>query len=372
MSALLTLRAQFSNRVAASVEWNVVMPRGKWHGANLAAIGGSIDLDDAKLHRLVANWKAAGSPPLPVYKTHLHLEDDLKPLERVELEKAYGYLTDLRVTAQGLEAKTEWTAGGKALVDSGEFGFWSPEWQPKFLNRRTGEVDEDWLSAVALCSNPFFNSMPPLAAAEPLHPPAAPESHMNEQQKQLRASLGLAETATDAEVLAAQTKRNEEFTKLTAEHAKLKSSTVLTAADLQKGISDAVAPLQAKLQAAEKRALDVEVEAAADKAKRNDGKLGRAIVASHIDLAKKLAASDGIKAATDFLESIPASVPMTGTGAALPHVEGGALTASAAHEKLTTIANELAGKGVKAPMEVAIAANPELAKAAQSLTASKN
>lgn len=335
-----TLRAQFSHRlVADGAKWNLLFPRGMWHGVNLAPIGGSIDLDSGLLDEMVANWESAGKPKLPVRVTHRHLDDDVPAADRPALEKAVGFLTDLRVTAQGLEALTEWNAAGRKLVEGEEFAFWSPEWQPKHRDRRTGEVKGWWLSGTALTNDPFFIEMPPVAAATtPTDPPAAKEDPMNEAQlNQLRAALGLSPTATVDDCLKAASKVGTDVSTLTAEVAKLKSSPTLTAADLKKGIDDAVAPLQAKLQAAEKRALDVEVDAAADKAKRNDGKLGRAIVASHIELAKKLAASEGIKAATDFLESIPPSVPLQGTGTPVQGGEPGKMTAQAAQAELDTL-----------------------------------
>jgi phage I-like protein len=272
-----TLRAQFSTAYARGAKWNLLMPRGTYHGANLAPIGGSITIDDALLSELVANWKAAGSPPLPVRKTHRHLDDDVPAVDRPELEKAFGFLTDMRVTAAGLEVLTDWNPAGKATVDAREFAFWSPEWQPRHRDRRTGEMKGWWLSGTALTNDPFFNEMPPVAAATtpPTDPPAVKETPMNEQQKQLRARLGLAETATDAEVLAAQTKRDEDLTTLKANAEK---APVLTAADVKAAVDASVAPLKAqmaateeKLKAAETKALELEVDALIATAKAGDG-----------------------------------------------------------------------------------------------------
>lgn len=368
----LILRAQFATAFAAeSAKWNVLFPRGKWHGANLKPIGGSIDLDSGLLEEMVANWEAAGRPKLPVRKTHRHLDDDVPAVDRPQLERAFGWLTDLRVTAQGLEALTEWTPEGRSEVEGGAYAFWSPEWQPKHVDRRSGEVKGWWLSGTALTNDPFFNEMPPVAAAVlPTDQPAEQEqSPMNEEQlKQLRASLGLAADASVEIVLkaASQVTADVRTLKATAE-----KQPTLTAA-VQEAVKAAVEPLNAQLKAADAKLLELEVTGLIATAKRGDGKQGRAIVDEKVKpvLLKLIAAEssrdEGLKAASAYLEAIPCTVPMAAKGYGTR--EEGALTASVAHEKLNAIANELAAKGTKAPMEQALLLHPELAQAARALT----
>ena len=368
----LILRAQFATAFAAeSAKWNVLFPRGKWHGANLKPIGGSIDLDSGLLEEMVANWEAAGRPKLPVRKTHRHLDDDVPAVDRPQLERAFGWLTDLRVTAQGLEALTERTPEDRSEVEGGAYAFWSPEWQPKHVDRRSGEVKGWWLSGTALTNDPFFNEMPPVAAAVlPTDQPAEQEqSPMNEEQlKQLRASLGLAADASVEIVLkaASQVTADVRTLKATAE-----KQPTLTAA-VQEAVKAAVEPLNAQLKAADAKLLELEVTGLIATAKRGDGKQGRAIVDEKVKpvLLKLIAAEssrdEGLKAASAYLEAIPCTVPMAAKGYGTR--EEGALTASVAHEKLNAIANELAAKGTKAPMEQALLLHPELAQAARALT----
>jgi len=376
----LILRAQFATAFAAESakwnvlfprgKWNLLMPRGTWHGPNFKQLGGSITIDDALLNALVANWRDAGSPALPVRKTHGHLETN-DPVALLELQKAYGLLTDFRITADGLEALTEWTPAGAELVKSGEWNFWSPEWAPRFQDRRTGEVKEWWLSGTALTNNPYFHQMPPVAAAvNPTDQPAEQEqSPMNEEQlKQLRASLGLAADASVEVVLkaASQVTADVRTLKATAE-----KQPTLTAA-VQEAVKAAVEPLNAQLKAADAKLLELEVTGLIATAKRGDGKQGRAIVDEKVKpvLLKLIAAEssrdEGLKAASAYLEAIPCTVPMAAKGYGTK--EEGALTASVAHEKLNAIANELAAKGTKAPMEQALLLHPELAQAARALT----
>lgn len=370
------LRAQFSNALAGAAKWNVLFPRGTWHGANLAPVGGSIDLDSGILEEMVANWTAAGRPKLPVRVTHRHLDDDVPAKDRPALEKAVGWLTDLRVTAHGLEALTEWTPAGKAAVEGGEFAFWSPEWQPRHRDRRTGDVKGWWLSGTALTNDPFFNEMPPVAAStssvESTEPTHTKEQHMTKEQLEaLRASLGLAADATVEQILKASAERGAEIATLKAEATKLKASTpaaeVITAAVAP--IKAQVDTLTAELAKRDAALLERDVNDAVAKAKRGDGKMGRTITEKLVAHAMRVAKSDGLAAAVDFLEAIPATVPVQAIG--VDTKDEGALSASAANEKLTIIANELESKGVKAPMEVALASNPELARIARSLTTNR-
>lgn len=368
-----TLRASGGIAFAADAgRWNLLFPRGTWHGANLAPVGGSIDLDSGILDEMVANWAAAGKPKLPVRVTHRHLDDDVPAKDRPELEKAVGWLTDLRVTAQGLEALTEWTPTGKASVEGGEFAFWSPEWQPRHRDRRTGEVKGWWLSGTALTNDPFFNEMPPVAASasaettEPNHK----EQHMTKEQLEaLRASLGLAADATAEQILKASAQLVGERDALKAESVKLKAS-VPTA----EVITAAVAPVKAQVEAltaelAKRDAalLERDVDAIIATAKRGDGKTGRAINDVLVATAKKLAVADGLKAAQAFLEALPLSVPLAPMG--LPSGDGAPLTAEAAGKKLQARADELRAKGDPTPMISAMREMPEVTLIAEGRSA---
>lgn len=364
-SAAGVLFGSFSTLRAAAVDskaWNLLMPRGTWHGKNFERLGGSITIDDAVLTSLVSNWQEAGRPPLPIRKTHGHLETD-DPVKLLELQKSYGLLTDLRITADGLEALTEWTPAGAELVRSGEWNFWSPEWAPRYQDRRSGEVKEWWLQGTALTNDPYFNEMPPVAAAVlPTDPPAAQEQNpMNEEQlKQLRASLGLAADASVEVVLAAASK-------VQALKASVEKQPTITAA-----VQEAVKPLVEQLKAADAELLEMKVTSLLASAKRGDGKMGRAIVDEKVKpvvmklIAAESSREEGLKAAAAYLDAFPCTVPMQAVG--YGSKEEGALTASSANDKLNAIANELSAKGTKNAMEAALIANPELAKAARSLT----
>lgn len=359
---MLTLRAQFAGRIIASEAWNLLFPKGEWHGENLRPIGGSIAIDDSMLEEMVANWRSASAPHLPVYKTHAHLDEDATATERAELSKAYGYLTDFRVTAAGLEAKTEWTPAGKRMVDEGEFAFWSPEWQPKHVDRRTGDVKGWWLSATALCSNPFFDSMPQLAAAQPIPnsmprvaasssvaPTSSPqpkEAKMTpELKKRLKMALKCAEECSDEEMVAS-------CEKMTASIA----ASVTETASLTAAVKSAVEPMQAQLVAAQAEAATLKASLVERDTTRliDDAKLAGKPVESMRAFIVAAAKRD-MAEATALVAALPVSMSTTekgisGTPApeAVESVSDGTLTASAVEyftkleafaqaEKLTTV-----------------------------------
>jgi len=229
-------------------KWNLLFPRGEWHGANLKPIGGSILIDDAMLSEMVANWENAGRPPLPVRKTHLHLDADVPAVDRPELEKSYGLLTDFRITAEGLEALTDWTSEGREVVRSGEFNFWSPEWQPAHLDRRTGDVKGWWVSGTALTNDPFFNSMPRVAASTaaqpPTHSPTTKETQMTpELKKRLKMALKCAEDCTDEDLVASCEKMASSITATTTD----------TTAKITAAVGAVTTQLEAKLKASDER-----------------------------------------------------------------------------------------------------------------------
>jgi phage I-like protein len=342
--------------MAVSSKWNLVFPRGEWHGPNLASIGGSIVIDDAMLREVVANWQAAGKPPLPVRKTHAHL-DEADPVKRLELEKAVGLLADMRVTAQGLEVLTEWNDAGVAAVQSGEWNFWSPEWAPQHTDRRTGDTRGWWLSGVALTNDPFFHTMPAVAASTAI-PPGSPTGKPNKGQSmnyaKIAAALGMPEDSTEEAIL--------------AECSKMKASSGAMQASLTAAVQKAVQPVELQLKAATERIATIEAEKAKaaealferdvhdviESAKREGyacepmrASIALVAKASGLDEAKKLARSASKLAAST-----------TGTGGATP-VD--VLKAS------VTEYNRLVDEQVKAGMSAAAAAksvistNPELA-----------
>jgi phage I-like protein len=369
------LRAAFANRLEADAapKWNLLLPKGEWFGENFKALGGSIAIDDAMLAEIVGNWRDAGRPPLPVRKTHLHLDDATPALDRAELDASFGLIEDLRITTSGLEALTRWTDEGRALVAGGRWNFWSAEWQPKHRDRSTGEVKGWWLSGSALTNSPFFNSMPRVAASEvavSTQPPTPKEKRMlPELKKRLAMALKCAEDCTDEELVASCEKTMGAAVSASAIEEKLTAS-----------INAAVSPLQAQLKAsleqvetlktdaekAKTALLERDVEALMVSAK-SEGKAVEPLREFVVSAAKR----EGIEAAKKLVAALPVTVALKATG-----IDGDnkPLSASDAATKLEAIraANVAAGMTGVIAMESAMRSNPELARAAQALTNPKS
>jgi phage I-like protein len=314
---MTVLRGAVAPLRAAAVEskaWNLIFPRGEWHGPNLAPLGGSITIDDGMLSELVANWEAAGRPPLPVRVTHAHLEE-ADPVKRLELERAVGLLSDMRVTADGLEVLTEWTPAGVEAVRGGAWNFWSPEWLPEHTDRRTGEKRGWWLSGVALTNDPFFNSMPAVAASTAL-PPGSPTGTPNKEQHmsyaKIAAALGMPEDSTEEAIV--------------AECMKMKGGMAppppLMQASVKAEVSKAVEPLQASLKAANEKVAALEAEAQ----KAKDALFARDVDAVIEDAKREgftcepmrkavqlVASHDGLEAAKSLARTAP-KVAMSAAG----------------------------------------------------------
>lgn len=358
-------------RAGREPQWNLIFPRGTWHGPNFEKLGGSFTVDDAFLQEVVANWEAAGRPRLPVRWTHEHLRNT-DPAKVPLLDRKAANVVDLRITDDGLEGLTQWSAAGARDIEDGAFDAWSAEWAPRHINRLTGKVGGWFLSGVALTSEPYFNLMPPVAAsasAETTETQTTKEQHMTKEQLEaLRASLGLAADATVEDILKASAERGAKLKALEDDVAKLKASAAPATADV---ITAAVAPvkaqveaLQAELKKRDDALRDRDVEAMVATAKRGDGKLGRAINDTLVATAKKLAAGEGgLTEAKAFLDALPCSVPLAPQG--VPGTNEGPLTADAAQKKLQARAEELRAKGVKDAFVAAIAEMPEVALIAQ-------
>jgi phage I-like protein len=361
MSVLLRGSFGLLARALTEGKWSQLFPLGKWHGPNFQQLGGSLDLTPEMMSEMVANWKASGSPALPVYFHHPPPRNKVPPEKHKDVYRAAGWIEDLRQTEAGLEAAIKWSTEGQQAVDSDAYRFISPEWQPRDMDRRTGSLRGWTVTGAALTDDPFFHTMPPVAASASAESTDSNPPHrsntMNEEQLKLRASLGLASTATDAEVLAAQTKQAEELVTLRAAASK-------PAPDLKSEIAAAVAlhvePLKASLAKEQEARVKLEAEALSLKvdgliatAKQGDGKQGRAIVDEKVrPVLLKLVASEkttdeGLKAAKDFLEAIPLTVPVVATGT--PGSATGPLTKESAHKLIAARAEELRAKGDPTP-----------------------
>lgn len=267
MTHLLRLRADAGMRLPASdAKWCALFPRGGWHHHT----GGDIEFTDELAAAFIASWKAAGSPPLPI--TLHHVPDDIDVVAKRTAGEAEGWIEDLRI-GEGdiaLEGAVAWTDPAKALIKADRWRYLSPEWSMQHTDRRTGAVGGPWLYGAALLNDPFFHSMPRVAASQqptPTHhtPSAhqAKEQHMSMQR--IRATFRLADGATDATTADEAEKLVAANARLTAEKAELEAK--LTAAtkdgsDKLAGLASAVEKLTASNAEFAKKLADAEAQRA--------------------------------------------------------------------------------------------------------------
>jgi phage I-like protein len=183
--------------------WCQVFPTGEWARKDFP--DGKLDLGPTLFGSFIANWKAAGSPPLPV--DYEHKEDG----------PASGWIENLRIAPSGeMQAAIKWTDEAAADIKADKRRYISPTWAMAHTNRRTGAKGGPWLYGAALTNSPFFDSMPRVAAS------ASPQT--NPQQEQ---SMSLARIAV---VLGLNPAASEDVVAASVEELKKSHASALAAA----------------------------------------------------------------------------------------------------------------------------------------------
>lgn len=144
---------------------NKLVPMGTFHRADFP--GGKIIIDKKYLETMLANWKAAGAPDLPI--DYFHRGDSENDGLGVDEKKAAGWISNLEVRADGLYAETRWTAKAKEYIEAEELRYFSPTWHPNGVNTATGERCGPTLLGGALLNDPYFKELPALAASDSNH-----------------------------------------------------------------------------------------------------------------------------------------------------------------------------------------------------------
>ena len=298
MSAPIRFRALASSRLnierdAEGRVWTQLFPLGTWHRADFP--GGKVELTPEFLGQFITSWKAGGSPPLPL--DYDHKEDG----------PASGWIEDLRQRPSGeLEGAVKWTDEAAAEIRADKRRYISPTWSMQHTNRRTGEKGGPWLYGAALLNDPFYDSMPRVAASDnPQH--RSKTMFTDEQLKMLRANLFLAADASPEDILTATkpltASASETVEKLTASmKAQTDAEAKLTAANAE------IATLKANAEKAGKERFDEQVETAI-KAAKLEGRAVDAMVAT-----KAFKAATDIETVKELLVSVAPTVPLQAKG----------------------------------------------------------
>jgi hypothetical protein len=154
---------QLTKPADATPVWNVIMPAGTWHRDDFGD-DGVMKVDRPFLEAMIANWKKIGSPGLPINYHHWGQSSDKSV--RKEDKVAAGFIEDLRINASGdLEGLTNWNDEGRAAIQADKLRYFSPEWHENWFDNTTGEDQGPTLFGGAVLNDPYFQSMPRLAAS---------------------------------------------------------------------------------------------------------------------------------------------------------------------------------------------------------------
>ena len=122
--------------------------------------------------------------------------------------KAAGWITDADARSDGLYVKVEWTETAKQAIKSGEYKYFSPEYQDKWKHPKSEKVHKDVLFGGALTNRPFLKDILPVNLSELIGDQGDQTMSGNAEVSEditfidtLRDVLGLAEDASEDEIL---------------------------------------------------------------------------------------------------------------------------------------------------------------------------
>lgn len=189
----------FSNRLTtASDGWIHLAPLGDWPHYRNDGDNAVQRLNAATVAAMVADWEKQGSPQLLIDYDHGSERDDGGT-------EAAGWINALEARADGLYGKVEWTDAGKAAVNGKRYRFISPVWLAKANGKQVDElpvVEPFALLRAAVTNRPNL-PVKPLTNASRINPQVTDMSDTNTDLKKIANRLGLSESATGAEILAA-------------------------------------------------------------------------------------------------------------------------------------------------------------------------
>jgi len=201
-------KASLAKEVQAAVEpkWNQLFVAGTFYRQDFPE---GITLDVKAFEAMVENWKASGRPELCV--DYFHWGGSNVTQVPIEDKVASGWIQRLRVRNGVLEGLIKWTDKARAKIEAEELKYFSPYFQMDALDRTSGKNQGPTLFGGGLLNDPFLTSLPAVAASAVQ--PTTPETAKTKEQqvnpklmKAVCAAFGIAENATEDEIMAAATK----------------------------------------------------------------------------------------------------------------------------------------------------------------------
>jgi len=180
-----------------NVTWLQAMPLGKYKHP----LYGDIEFDEDRVKRFAKNVNDN------VVGTALDIDYDHKAYTG----KAAGWIKQAEGRgSDGLHIQVEFTPEAVASIRNGEYRYFSPEFADKWTHPKSGTEFVDVLRGGGLTNRPFLKDILPVNLSElSFEIPGKSKKEEGVTPKELREALGLAETATDAEVRAKLTELNK-------------------------------------------------------------------------------------------------------------------------------------------------------------------
>ena len=182
------------------------------YGTYSHPIHGALVFDSAKLSALASSVKSKvrGVDPDIDYD---HKTDPAKG------GQAAGWVKDAEVRTDGLWLNVDWTADGAKDIKEKKYRYFSADYADEWT-APDGKVYQDVLNGGGLTNRPYMKNLIPVNLSElvsdpTLKPQDPPEADMD--LKKLRESLGLAEAATEDDVVKKLTELGQQITTLTTE-----------------------------------------------------------------------------------------------------------------------------------------------------------
>lgn len=167
-TGLIALSAKQAGANASTQKWQTIAIVGKWKGhAN-----GPFELKKEDLDQIVLNFKNSDASEIVCDYEHATLYGEKAP--------ASGWIKDLKVEQDTLQAQIDWLDNAKASITAGEYKYLSPVLNPHTVDQVSGE-DIGWsLHSLALTNKPFFEELDEVKVNKT--PNQKKENTVNEEQ----------------------------------------------------------------------------------------------------------------------------------------------------------------------------------------------
>ncbi len=203
-----SFKASLAKEVQAAVEpkWNQLFVAGTFYRQDFPE---GITLDVKCFEAMVENWKASGRPELCV--DYFHWGASNVTQVPIDEKVASGWIQRLRVRNGVLEGLIKWTDKARAKIEAEELKYFSPYFQMDAIDRTSGKAQGPTIFGGGLLNDPFLTSLPAVAASavQPTTPETAKQKEQQVNPKLMKAvcaALGIAENASEDEMMAAAMK----------------------------------------------------------------------------------------------------------------------------------------------------------------------